>query len=207
MVVAIASVGVLLCWYAVWHKDPVAIAGCGGLAGAGLLFAMSLYARGRSLAAVMATAVVVTLAFVVGWQVIGPRVDKFERVTALDEKLNEVGVPRDVSLYFADQRPDARVSFYCNRRIRHLIAPADIVRKSVVRERGDLWLQFMAIDKAQELLSSPGPVYLLLDRKHLLFIDQMPPELQERVHVLVSVRTSEDSTRADDWVVVTNRAA
>ena len=83
------------------------------------------------------------------------------------------------SLYWADQRPDARLSFYFNRRSRHLIEVSEIVTRMVDRTGADATLEQMVLDRVRELLDGPRPVYLILDREHLDHWTGGLPEIEE----------------------------
>ena len=197
--------GVIALTMAVGRQYPVAMVAILGVFCAGLLAVLHLAGRAKGVSAYGAFAVTVVVCFLVGWYAMGPGLGNLERAIAVDKQLDDAGVADEAPLYFADQRPDARLNFYFNRKPRHLLTPSEIVTRAVDRTGGANWLEQMAIDKAEETLSAPTPVYLLLDRENLAFLEQMPPQLQKRIRVVTAIDIDHES-EGEDWVIVTNAA-
>jgi len=172
------------------------------LIGAGFLASM-FYHRAGVTAAYTTVALGLNLAFAVGWHTLGQTLDNVERTAALDQVLDEASVPEDAPVYFADQRPDARLQFYFRRRSEHLVDPADIVSRSVERRRSDRWLQEFAVQRAGTLLSASQPVYLVFDREHLPLLESLPPRIRGYARVLSTIDLDQKPD-GDDWVVLTN---
>lgn len=160
----------------------------------------------RVAAGLLALAFGTTATFFTGWYAIGPDVDSMERTTALDAELDEVGVPSEGPVYWADQRPDSRLGFYYGRASEHLLDPAEIVTRMTDRTKGKRTLESMAHDRAMELLASAHPVYFILDRKNLPTLQQLPPEIAHRVQVIGTVDL-DGKPDGDDWVIVSNGSA
>jgi hypothetical protein len=140
------------------------------------------------------------IAFHAVWYTTGPAIDNVDKVAALDRELDAAGVPDDAAIYWADQRPDARLSFYFNRRSAHLIEVSEIVTRMVDRTGADATLEQMALDRARELLDSPHPVYLILDRKNLARHAEL---LADRTHEVATIDL-DGQPDSGDWIVVAN---
>jgi 4-amino-4-deoxy-L-arabinose transferase-like glycosyltransferase len=171
----------------------------------GVLAAVFEHGRRRPTRAVYAAAATMTAVFLSAWYAVAPSFSNFERVRTLHRQLLAAGVPEGAKLYWADQRPDARLWFYYHRRSAHLVDPADIVMQTVVRKRNDLMLQSAAIARAGALLGGPDPVYLILDREHLTLLEQIEADARARVRELTTVDV-DGHPDADDWVVISNAA-
>jgi len=159
-----------------------------------------LHVLGRRTAAFATAAATIVVVFHVAWNVTGPTIDNVDKVAALARELDAAGVPDDAAVYWADQRPDARLGFYFNRRSAHLIEVSEIVTRMVDRTGADATLEQMVLDRVRELLDGPRPVYLILDRRHL---DRHADLLGERSHLLATVDL-DGKPDAADWVVITN---
>ncbi len=159
-----------------------------------------LHIHGRGGLAMAAVALTVVVGFHVVWYGQATRLDNLDKVAALARALDSAGVPRDARVIWTDQRPDARLSFYFNRRSEHLIPPAEIVTRMVDRTGQDASLEQIAAERAQALLANPTPVYLILDRHHL---DRHQRWIAASGRELTSVQIGPGSS-TEDWVVVTN---
>jgi hypothetical protein len=172
----------------------------GTLGAVAFLGAALLHIAGRCRLAFAVIALTVVIGFQAVWYAAGPDLDNVDKVAALDRALDEAGVPDDARIVWADQRPDARLSFYFGRRSEYLVRPAEIVNRMVDRTGQDATLEQIAADKASELLAGEEPVYLILDRHNL---DRFSHVVADAGHELAAVDTGAGSP-AEDWVVITN---
>ncbi len=169
----------------------------------GIAAALAAQWRNRPRAALLVTAMTITAVFLQVWYAVAPSLTNFERVAVLHRQLLDHGVPEGAAIFWADQRPDARLRFYYNRRSAHLVNPADIVMKMVERKRSDVALQSMAMERAGELLAGADSVYLILDREHLPLIERVDPTVRARLHQVAAVDL-DGKPDDDDWVVISN---
>jgi hypothetical protein len=125
-------------------------------------------------------------------------------VGALARALDDHRVPRDAAVMWADQRPDARLSFYFDRRTRYMVTPAEIVERIVDRsgQRGKDVVRRMALDRAESLLRGDRPVYLILERGHF----EQWKQAMSGPGRLVAAVDSDPRSESNDWVIVTNGA-
>ena len=168
-----------------------------------LLVAGAVYIRGRGWLALVLGAATAVVAFHSAWYTCGPTIDrlgKMDKVARLARSLDDANVPPDGRIYWADQRPDARLSFYFDRRSRHMLEAGEIVDRMVDRTQGRLQLEQMAVDRALALLDGPQAVYLITDREHY---DQRPRLFEGRGHVLLVV-AGEAEEAGKNWLVLTN---
>jgi 4-amino-4-deoxy-L-arabinose transferase-like glycosyltransferase len=162
-----------------------------------------LFLYGRRHLALAGTAAVICIGFQATWYGAAAGFDNISRVSVLDAKLDEAGIREDAALYWADQRPDARLNFYFRRRSAYMVDPSEVVARTVERRRGDAALEQMAIERASELLAGRDPVYIILDREHLPLLDRLPRESSVRVRLLATVDLDRRPD-GDDWIVITN---
>ena len=162
-----------------------------------------MYVFGRGRAAFATVAVIMVAAFHLVWYAAGPAIDNVDKVAALARVLDAAGAPDDATICWADQRPDARLSFYFDLRSAHLVEPAEIVTRMVDRTGADARLERMVLDRARALLDHPHPVYLILDRQNF---DRHAELLAEGAHRLGLVDL-DGKPDAADWVVVGNKLA
>jgi 4-amino-4-deoxy-L-arabinose transferase-like glycosyltransferase len=201
------AVGLALALVAGWwwlQQNTPAMAGrltvVGVVAAAGLLGAGAVYIRGRGWAAlaIMSVASVGTFNFV--WHNCGATLDDMEQPTGLAQGLDAAGVPRDAAVYWADSRPDSRVSFYFDRTTQHMLKPEVIVSAIVDRTRGGrAKLEDMVLERGHELMNGPTPVYLILERE-----SYAAWKMAGGMHGYVVAEVKREPSRKD-WLVVSNR--
>lgn len=116
------------------------------------------------------------MCFLITWLGFASLIGDMGRVTRLEATFRAAGVPGDARILWADERPDARLSFYFNRRSGHMIHPSEIVDRMVDRTGMKAELTRMASQRAAELLRSLEPVYLIMDRhRYEAGIADLPP--------------------------------
>ena len=169
-----------------------------------LLAATALHIRGRSGAGLAVLAITTVAAFHTVWYTSGPLLGDIGEVEALARLLDEKKVPYDARVLWVDQRPDARLSFYFDRRSGHLTKPEEIVNRLLDRtsEGAGEIMQEMVMENAEELLAEPTPGYLIARQRSY--------DLAHRYgglegHVIGRVpRDPEQPER--DWLLVANAA-
>ncbi|MBN1514014.1 MAG: glycosyltransferase family 39 protein [Phycisphaerae bacterium] len=188
------------------HEAPQAWGMLVAIAGAGMLVLLGAgvaFVRGRPGPAFALVAGTSVALFLVVWYACAPHVDNVADVAALDDTLDAAGVPDDARLLWADQRPDARLDFYFQRRSGYMIDPYEIVSRMVDRTKGKDLLREMVLERAAGLLGGNEPVYLILTREHF-------GQWQAAASVdarLVGVVDSDAFTQKNDWVIITNAPA
>lgn len=186
------------------HNVPSAWVALTALSVAGAVVlgvAGAIFIRGRGWMAFGLTAVTSVALFQCTWHGFDDVFGNLDKIAALDAKLDELGVSEDGRVVWADQRPDARLAFYFDRRNEHLITPAQIVQRMVDRTGGDKVLERMGIDRASELLDDPEPVYLVMDvEKYEMARTYIP----DAGHV-VAIVDADAHSRKEDWVIVSNK--
>lgn len=116
-------------------------------------------------------ALVTVTVFHFGWNGIGTSLGDMAEVRRLASTLDSSGIPTSARLLWADQRPDARLSFYFNRRSEHMIDAEEILARGILNRRTDKSaIEQMAIARGMELLQGPEPVYLIIGRENYLRI-------------------------------------
>jgi len=208
-VIAVSAAAPVVAYLVARHSQPdlawpVLLTGM--IAAVGGIWAVVSYLRGRIVVSIYRLAVTTVGAFLCGWYGVAPSLSNFERVTLLDRQLRAAGVPTDAPIVWADQRPDARLRFYYLWKSAHLIDPAEIVKQVVERKKSDATLQQMATERANVLLTGSEPAYLVIDREHLVLLDDLEPHLRSRIQNLTIVDV-DGIPDGDDWVVVTNMPA
>ena len=172
-----------------------------GIVGAIVLaIAGAVFIRGRGWLAFGLTAVASVGVFQFAWHSFDDVFSNVHKIAALDSALDEHGVPADGRVVWADQRPDARLAFYFDRRNEHLVTPAAIVQRMVDRTGGEKVLEHMAIERASKLLNSPERVYLVMDIERYEMARRYIPEAG---HVIATIDADRHS-RKKDWVIVSN---
>ncbi|MFH0982216.1 MAG: glycosyltransferase family 39 protein [Planctomycetota bacterium] len=185
------------------EKTPAVAAGLTGIGTGALLLLLTagvLYIRGRGWLALGLTALTSVATFQTVWYGCGRVLDNADKVAALAQALDEAGVAREATVLWADQRPDARLGFYFNRRTGHMVKPFEIVARITDRTRGKDRLTRMALEKAKTRLESVEPVYLILDRKNY---ERWGPEVLAGGHLVASI-AGDPRTPGEDWVIVSN---
>jgi 4-amino-4-deoxy-L-arabinose transferase-like glycosyltransferase len=165
-----------------------------------LLLAAAAYRRGRGEMALGLIALTAIGTFHTVWYTCGPTLDNLDKVADLVRTFDGCGIPRDAQIAWADQYPDARLSFYFDRRTSQMVTPEEIVKRVVDRTRGKQTLEQMALDRAAELLDAPQPVYLVMDRKSY---EQWREAISAHGRLLPC---AQGGTPPDpkDWVVLSN---
>ena len=157
--------------------------------------------HGRGRLALATTALVTIAAFHAVWYGFGGAIDNIDKVTKLASTLDSSRVPRSARLFWADRRPDARLSFYFDRQSEHMVEPEEIVSKGILNRRTDKHaLERMAIDRARELLQGSEPVYLIMGRDSY---EQLYDTLVRFADLIGSVQAEEKPER-HDWLIITN---
>lgn len=176
--------------------------------GTALLLALAgsvaLQARGRPWAGLVAAAVATALAFQVAWHGFTPTLDKasqMDMIRRLAVALDQLGVPHDEPVYWADQRPDARLSFYYGRSAAYLLPPADIVKEMVDRTGMAARIRAMAIQRAHDLLGQSQMRFLIVTREHY---EAWKGDLGAIARE-VEVTDPSSPPSKHDWYVVSNR--
>jgi len=159
------------------------------------------YRMGRGWLALTTTGLLTVAAFHAVWNGFGSTIDNIDKVTKLASTLDSIQVPRTARLFWADRRPDARLSFYFDRRSEHMVDPEEIVGKGILNRRTDKHaLERMAVDRALELLQGSEPVYLLLGRDSYERLN----DTLIRYADLIGAVQEEEAPGRHDWLIVTN---
>ncbi|MCC7292337.1 MAG: glycosyltransferase family 39 protein [Phycisphaerales bacterium] len=171
----------------------VILGATGGVAG------VALYAWNHRRAALSVLAGGSVACFLITWLGFASLIGDMGKVSRLEATLTAAGVPRDARILWADQRPDARLSFYFNRRSEHMIHPSEIVDRMVDRTGMKTELARMASQRAADLLRSRESVYLILDRHRCeAGIAELPP-----CKALPDV-ANRPSLEPPQWIVLSN---
>jgi 4-amino-4-deoxy-L-arabinose transferase-like glycosyltransferase len=181
----------------------VSLTGLAALAIVLLLLAGLLFLRGRAWTAFGMTAATSVLGFLVAWQICGRTLSNTDKVRALDGVLAKQGVPKTAEVYWVTRRQDARLSFYCGRYTRQMIQPEELVAMFVDRTKHKSGLEELILNRARQLLASPHPVYLVLDRDE--YWGAQVAGLRDGVH-MIGFAPDEDAEKKD-WVVISNTPA
>lgn len=184
-----------------WSGPAEVLIGLAFAAGVG--GAAWLFAHRRSSAALGTFAAAMAFAFQAGWHTAAAELENVRRVAVLDEVLDHAGVPADAPVYFADQRPDARLPFYFERRAMNLVTAATIVQHTVDRTDSDLLIRQLAFKRADEVLADKLPAYLVLDREHLGLLSFLDDEVEARL-VQIGEIDLDKHPDDDDWIVLSN---
>jgi hypothetical protein len=153
--------------------------------------------RGISLVSVGVTC---ATAFVACWCWMGPRLGNIDAPTNLVKQLDAAGVSRQAPLYWASNRPDGRVVYYCGRNLIQLLDPYRLISEQRGTKSGDD-LREMVGGKICELLKGSQHVYFVFQRGDFeaLMAFFKPPARE-----LLSIDRGEAGRDKDDWVVATN---
>ena len=168
-----------------------------------ILFAGVAFIRGHGWTALGTLAVGSIAAFHAVWYVCAPAIDaldEVDKVAALARALDAAEVPPEAKVLWADRRPDARLSFYFNRRSTYMVTPEEIVGQMVDRTHKQAALQEFAVARASALLGSGEPVYLVLERRHY---DLMSMFMTSKGRLLATIG-NEFEKEGKHWVVVSN---
>lgn len=171
-------------------------------AGAILLLAIAgvAFIRGRSWTAFGTTAATAVIAFMATWHGAGDLLENVGKVAALNQVFEKHGIPDDARVYWVSRRQDSRFSFYHARYSEQMVQPAEIVELFVDRTKKQADLQFLVADRAEELLKSPEPVYLILDREEYGLARIM--DVGKQAHVIGVA--PDPSKKENDWMVISN---
>ena len=163
--------------------------------------AFQAYRMGRGWLALVTIALVTAATFHAVWYDFGSAIDNIDEVTKLASTLDSSQVPRNARLYWADRRPDARLSFYFDRRSEHMVDPAEIVGKDIFNRRTDKHaFEQIAIERALELLQESEPVYLIMGRDSY----ERLTDTLVRYADLIGTLQEEKKPDRHDWLIVTN---
>lgn len=169
--VAVSVVALIIC--GVWLRQNMATVRVrasviAAAALALLLTSGTAYIRGRGWMALGITAATTIAAFDAVWHSCGPAIDHLgsrDKIIALGHALNDAGIPQDAKVLWAS-KPDPRLGYHFNRRTGYVVPPGEIVTQMVDRIHHKRQLMDLVAHRADELLASPEPVYLILDRKY-----------------------------------------
>jgi hypothetical protein len=170
-----------------------------------ILLAGVAFIRGRGWAALGIVACASIASFHAVWYACTPALDiiaEANKVAALARALDAASVPSTARVLWADRRPDARLSFYFNRNTTYMVSPEEIVNRMVDRTGKQRELQELTLERANALLASPEPIYLVIERRHY---DQLKSPMSHGSHVIATVG-SEAERAGKNWVVVSNVA-
>jgi 4-amino-4-deoxy-L-arabinose transferase-like glycosyltransferase len=171
------------------------------------MWAGLVYVLGRGWWALALTAVTTIGAFHCVWYLCGPSLtaESSDRVKMLDAALDHAGVPADANIYWADSRPDARLSFYYGRRPRYTLTPEEIVEFIGVNRTKpgfkDL-LKAHGRERAASMLRGPETVYLLASFEE--YEEARNAIKGVTFHDIARVRCDPGKPHKD-WMVVSNR--
>jgi hypothetical protein len=186
-------------------NDVAALGGVAIVATVGVILyggAIQAYRTGRGWLALATTAFVTVAAFHTVWHGFGSAIDNIDNVTKLASTLESSRIPRTARLFWADRRPDARLSFYFDRRSEHMVDPEEIVGKGIFNRRSDKHLlEQLAVERALELLQGSEPVYLILGRDSYERLNDFT--VFRHVDVIGTVQAEEKPDR-HDWLIITN---
>ncbi len=167
-----------------------------------LVLAGAAYARRRAWLALGLTAVASLAVFNIVWYTSGAMLGEMDDTRRLAETLNRLGLPPDAKIYWADRKPEPRLSFYFKRDTRHLTPPSQIVSQMVDRTSGEEDLQLMALENARNVMNSDKPAYLLVTRKSFSMMETFAD-----VHGQVLATVTQDPRRPHkDLLIVANAA-
>lgn len=173
----------------------------------GLLILVSgvLHVAGRGWWSFAALTAAMIGGFLTVWNVAGRALDNVDQVAALDRELDGAGVPADAIIYWADQRPDARLEFYYGRRSAHLVDPSELVTRWVDRTKLETKIAMLSMvaDRMKTNFAGSDPFYMLVNRRRLDLLDQ-DPDAMANARILCTVGTR-DTSDDHDWVIFTNR--
>lgn len=175
-----------------------------GACGALILVAAILHVARRGWWSMATLSAAMIGGFLTVWNVAGAALDNVDDVAALDRELNAAQVPRDAIIYWADQRPDARLEFYFGRRSAHLVDPSELVQRWVDRTTLEAKTEMLGtvVERLKKAFAGPEPVYVLLNRRRLWWLDQ-EPSLKDHTRTLCVVDV--DAKPDDhDWFILTN---
>lgn len=182
-------------------KLMVVAAGCGLL----ILLCGAFRIAGRGWLAMASLTTAMIVGFLSVWNFAGAALDNVDQVAALDRELDAAGVPEDAIIYWADQRPDARLEFYFGRRSAHLVDPAELVTRWVDRTsmESKMAMLGMVLERMNENLAGQKPFYMLVNRRRLDMIEANSDSVaQARILCTVGTRPEPDE---HDWIIFTNR--
>jgi hypothetical protein len=138
------------------------------------------------------------------WYTSGPLLGDIAEVEALAKLLDEKNVPHDAKVLWVDQRPDARLSFYFDRRSGHLTKAEEIVSRLLDRtsEGAGEIMQDMVMENAEELLAESAPGYLIA-RQRSYDLAKFLGGLDG--HIIGRVARDPDQPERD-WLLIANAA-
>jgi 4-amino-4-deoxy-L-arabinose transferase-like glycosyltransferase len=167
---------------------------------AGFAWATRTYVRGRRTTSFLSVGGTCALTFVACWSWMGPRLGNIDAPSNLVKQLDAAGVSREAPLYWASNRPDGRVVFYCGRNLIQLLDPYKLISEQRGSKSGDD-LREMVGGRICELLKGPRHVYFVFQRGDFeaLMAFFRPPARE-----LLSIDRGKAGRDKDDWVVATN---
>jgi 4-amino-4-deoxy-L-arabinose transferase-like glycosyltransferase len=171
-------------------------------AGALVLLAIAglAFIRGMAWTGFGTTAATAVFAFMASWYCCGDLLENVGKVTALNQVLEDQEIPHDAKVYWATRRQDSRLSFYHARYTEQMVQPAEALDVGVDRTEKQADLEEMVLDRAQSLLNSPEPVYLILDRDEYAMARLLG--VGRQAHVIGFAPDA--SKKENDWMVISN---
>jgi 4-amino-4-deoxy-L-arabinose transferase-like glycosyltransferase len=175
----------------------------GAIVLAGMVLSAGWFVAGKSVKSFVALGCTSMTVFAATWITLGPTLGNEDAAMALVSRLSERGVPHDVPVYWAGNRPDGRVLFYGNRQLRQVADPY----KLIAERRDEMSLddiRDMMVMRICEMLEDGGPVLFVFQRGQFeTLMALMNPPARE----LFSIDRARPGRDKNDWVVVTNRAS
>lgn len=185
-------------WYGVaaWGSPLLVLA-----AGIGFSIAALWYSRARPARSLFTVGLTFAVVFVATWRLLGPSLSNIDVPIEIAHGLDKAKVPVSTPLYWASNRPDGRLTFYCGRPLRQIVDPYRLIaeRGKSVRKLSEL--RDLTASKLCDLLNGPSQVCCVMQREDFqLLMSLMKPRAQE----VFSVDRGKVGRDEDDWVVIRN---
>lgn len=162
----------------------------------------ALYLKGRRFSSFVTLGITGMVSFGLVWSTAGARLDNLEDPMELVTKLRDHHITPDAAVFWAGNRPDGRVVFYGNRKIKQILDPYMLVANHEEAHDDEELLQYAA-SKVVDLLQGSNQVYVVFQRGQIdairLYYEPDPP-MQE----MFDIDRGKQGRDEDDWVVVTN---
>ncbi|MBK8266980.1 MAG: hypothetical protein IPK83_01195 [Planctomycetes bacterium] len=160
-----------------------------------------LYLRGKRFSSLVTLGVTGMTSFGLVWSTVGSKLDNLEDPMELVRKLKDNHITPDATVFWAGNRPDGRVVFYGNRKIKQILDPYMLVANHEEAHDDEELLQYAASkvvdllkEQSKSLSSSEGQIDAIR-----LYYEPDPP-MQE----MFDIDRGKKGRDEDDWVVVTN---
>ncbi len=188
------------------HDFPQVARGLTAIAAVALILLLAAGAaliRGYRWTALGTTAATFVLAYLAVWHGYGQVIANVDKVSELARLLEDNNIPADAKVFWVDGRPDSRLSFYFKRQSRPLVRPSEIVAMFIDRTANREKLAMHVMDRANEELAKPTPVYLILDRR--AYDQARALKLLPQVNEIGTIKDPDQKRK--DWMVISNFAA